>query len=225
MSSPARPSVPSRRPVVRLRRALWRGRHLLLVTALAIGGAVVVHELRPPAPLSTHILVLARDVPAGSELSTQDLTSATVPPALAGPEMMRSADEAVGSRLAVGLPAGFPVTGRVLVGPGLASGTAPGEVVVPVRLADAAVARTLHPGDRVDLMAATADAAASEGGAAVVAAGALVVARGDDGDGGLLGSEQPASLVYVAVPQATAPDVVGASAWSPLRVVLPGYQP
>lgn len=220
MRSP--PVPPSRRRRVRLRRVLWRWRHALLAVAVVCAVGVVVQEVRPPEPATVPALVLARDVPAGVPLEEADVLRAELPRDLAPARVLRAPPEAVGRRLAVGLPTGFPLAAEVLVGPGLAAGTAPGDVVVPVRLADAAVTRTLRPGDRVDLLAATADAAASEGGAEVVAAGALVVALEEGGGGGLLGAEEPASLVFVAVPRGAAPDVVGASAWAPLRVVLPG---
>lgn len=213
---------PSQRRPVRVRRVLWRWRHALLAGALLCGGWSVVAELRPTPPPTVEVLVLARDVPAGGELTAADVTTAALPTALVAPGMLRAPPDAVGERLAVGLPAGFPLAAEALVGPGLADGVPPGEVVVPVRLADPAVARTLRPGDRVDLLAATADAAASEGGAHVVAAAALVVARDEGGGGGLLGGEEPAPLLFVGVPRAVAPAVVGASAWAPLRVVLPG---
>ncbi len=180
----------------------------------------MVHELRPPAPATVEVLVLARDVPAGAELGPGDLRTEALPRGLAAPRMLRSPPDVVGERLAVGLPAGFPLAPEVLVGTGLAAGAAPGEVVVPVRLADPAVVDALRPGDRVDLLATSADAAATTGGAHVVAAGALVLARDDGAGGGLLGTGEPTSLVFVAVPRGVVPDVVGASAWSPLRVVL-----
>lgn len=219
---PSPPVPPSRRRRLRVRRLLWRWRHALLAVGVVSAVAVVVHEVRPPAPATVAVVVLARDVPAGAPLDGSDVLTVQLPRELVAARMLRAPTDAVGERLAVGLPAGFPLAAEVLVGPGLAEGTAPGEVVVPVRLADAAVARTLRPGDRVDLLAATADAAASEGGAEVVAAGALVVALEEGGGGGLLGGEEPAALVLVAVPRGAAPDVVGASAWAPLRVVLPG---
>lgn len=219
---PSPPVPPSRRRRLRLRRLLWRWRHALLAVAVVSAVGVVVQELRPPAPATVAVVVLTRDVPAGAALAETDVHSVRLPRELVAARMLRAPAEVVGQRLAVGLPAGFPLAEEVLVGPGLATGTAPGEVVVPVRLADAAVAGTLRPGDRVDLLAATADAAASAGGAEVVAAGALVVALEPGSGGGLLGGEEPASLVFVAVPRAAAPDVVGASAWAPLRVVLPG---
>ncbi|WP_324650598.1 Flp pilus assembly protein CpaB [Georgenia sp. H159] len=220
MSAPSVP--PSRRWPARSRRLLWRWRHALLLAAVLAGCWTVVHELRPPAPATVDVLVLARDVPAGSTLGAADVRTAPVPTHLVAARMLHDPDDAVGERVAVGLPAGFPLAAEVLVGPGLATGVPAGEVVVPVRLADAAAARTLRPGDRVDLLAATADAAATAGGAEVVAAGALVMALDEGDDAGLLGGQEPSSLVFVAVPRSAAPSVVGASAWAPLRVVLPG---
>lgn len=217
----SRSSLPSRRPSTRLRRLLWRGRYLSLVVAALVTTAVVLGELRPPDPATTAVVVLRRDVPGGSELTEQDVEVALLPPELAGPQMARSSREVVGRQLALGLPAGFPVSEQVLVGPGLVAGLAPGLVLVPVRLADPAVAATLHPGDRVDLVAATADAAGGAGSAEVVAAGALVVTRAEQDAAGLLSSEQ-APLVFVAIPRAAVAPVVGASAWAPLRIVLTG---
>ncbi len=216
------PRPPSQRHVVRLRRLLWRWRHVLLLAAALAAGWAVVGELRPPTPPTLDVLVTARDVPAGTELAPADVRVVALPRELVAPGTLRSADAAVGERLAVGLPGGFPLAEEVLVGPGLAAGAPAGEVVVPVRLADPAVVRSLRPGDRVDLLSAGADAAGVEGGAHVVAGGALVVAREEGGGGGLLGGEEPAALVFVSVPRGTAPAVVGAGAWAPLRVVLTG---
>lgn len=207
---------------MRVRRWLWRWRHLLLGTALLTAAWVVVGELRPPHPVTTEVVVLARDVPAGATLVAADLRLARVPPELAVAHVLHRTEDGVGEQLAVGLPQGFPLTDRILVGPGLTAAVEDGDVVVPVRLADAGVSATLRAGDRIDLLATAADAAVGPGGAQVVAARALVLALADDDGGGLLAAEQSAALVFVAVPRGQAPDVVGASAWAPLRVVLAG---
>lgn len=217
----SRSPLPSRRRSVRVRRLLWRWRYLLLAVSVLVATGVVLGELRPPEPVTTDVVVLARDVPAGSELAAGDLTLARLPPELAVAEAAGTPAEVLGRRLAVGLPAGFPLTERVLVGPGLVAGLPPGTALVPVRLADPAVAAALHAGDRVDLMSATADSAAGAGGAEVVAADAVVVSRSEATAGGLLGVDE-APLVFVAVPHAAVTAVVGASAWAPLRVVLTG---
>jgi hypothetical protein len=85
-----------------------------------------------------------------------------------------------------------------------------------VRIADAAVAGLLHPGDRVDVLA----------GARVVATGVTVVAvpgipgtppattAGPDGTG------PGGALVVLAVPRHTAASLSGAATSSPLAVAL-----
>ncbi|MFC4553999.1 Flp pilus assembly protein CpaB [Georgenia faecalis] len=218
------PVPPSQRRWRRVRRRAWLSRHVLLAVALAAGAWVVVGELRPPAPPTEQALVLARDVPAGTTLTASDLTVRRVAPGQVPAGALRSAAGVEGTTLAVGLPAGFWLSRSVLVGPGLSDGAPPGTVVVPVRLADAAVAQLLRPGDRVDLLAATSDAAGSPGAAQVVAERALVLAQqAPAAAGGLLGtSEVSAPLVFVALAPERVTEVVGASAWAPLRVVLAG---
>jgi hypothetical protein len=85
---------------------------------------------------------------------------------------------------------------------------APDRVVrVPVRIADAGVARLLRPGDRVDVLAASR----------VVAAGARVAAVPEDGAGAL---EEDGALVVLAVPRTTAAALTGAAVRAPLMVAL-----
>ncbi|MEE6273159.1 SAF domain-containing protein [Georgenia wangjunii] len=212
--------LPSRGRSARLRRWAWRCRHVVLAVALALCVGVVLAELRPPPPRTEPVLVLARDVPAGAVLTGADLAVRQAGAGSVPAHALRAVGEAEGATLAVGLPAGFPLAGSVLVGPGLADGAPPGLVVVPVRLADPGVVAMLRPGDRVDLLAATADAAGTAGPAEVVAAGALVLARHEEAGAGLLGAGAEAPLVLVALPPPVAAAVVGASAWAPLRVVL-----
>src|SRR5690554_1870434 len=100
----SRSPLPSRRRSVRVRRLLWRWRYLLLAVSVLVATGVVLGELRPPEPVTTDVVVLARDVPAGSELAAGDLTLARLPE-LALVEAARTPAEVLGRRLAVGLPA------------------------------------------------------------------------------------------------------------------------
>lgn len=215
------PTPPSQRAGPRWRRRVWRHRHLLAAGVLALSGWTALSELRPPPPATEQVLVLARDRSAGVELTAADLELAQVATPLVPSGVLRQPDEALGARLALGLPAGLPLTEHLLAGPGLAAGAPPGHVVVPVRLADPAMAALLRPGDAVDLLTAAADAAGSAGGAEVVAAGALVMSLQHESGGGLLAAEPTAPLVLVALPAESATAVVGANAWAPLRLVLP----
>ncbi|MFB8777167.1 RcpC/CpaB family pilus assembly protein [Streptomyces broussonetiae] len=101
-------------------------------------------------------------------------------------------------------------------------------VTAPVRIADAATARLLRPGDRVDVIAAEETATGQE--ARVVARGAVVsrtpeplraTADPDDATGADLdGSAETGALVLLSVPRSAAADLAGASATARLAVTL-----
>ncbi len=82
-------------------------------------------------------------------------------------------------------------------------------VAAPVRIADAATARLLRPGDRVDVIAA------DEGGAAQVVAAGARVTRVLEAD-----PAQTGALVVLSVPRTTAARLAGAGATSRLAVTL-----
>ncbi|MGW1890193.1 hypothetical protein ACWCP6_07960 [Streptomyces sp. NPDC002004] len=83
-------------------------------------------------------------------------------------------------------------------------------VTAPVRIADAAAVRLLHPGDRVDVVAA------GETGARVVAPRARVVEVPEAQDTAAEGG----ALVVLSVPRPTAARLAGAAATSRLAVTL-----
>ncbi|GHH80185.1 hypothetical protein GCM10018793_34700 [Streptomyces sulfonofaciens] len=93
---------------------------------------------------------------------------------------------------------------------------APELVTAPVRIADAAAVRLLHPGDHVDVIAADAPGAGGTGQPQVVAEGARVVElpRTDTG------SAVDGALVVLSVPRPTAARLAGAGARSRLAVTL-----
>ncbi|MFJ4472823.1 hypothetical protein ACIP2X_35785 [Streptomyces sp. NPDC089424] len=87
-------------------------------------------------------------------------------------------------------------------------------VSAPVRIADAATAALLHPGDRIDVVAA--EEAAPGGAAEVVARGALVTEVPDPLDGDAVAG----ALIVLSVPRAVATRLAGASTTSRLAVTL-----
>ncbi len=183
----------------------WRWRFLVAALCLGLAASVTVDALRPAPPSGVDVLVAARDLPAGLELTAADLRVSTVPESTAVTGA-RASDDAraalVGRTTAVALPAGIPLVPQLLAGTGLAG--PPGTVVAAVRLADDALATLLAPGDRVDLLAAPA-----EGGAGVtLARRALVLPSPPRAEGGgLLGSSVASRaplLVAVRPDEATA---------------------
>lgn len=213
--------VPSQRRVVRWRSRAWRHRHLIAATAVALAGWTVVSEVRPPPPATDPVLVLRRELPAGATLSAADVDVVDIARPIAPEHALREPGDVLGARLAVGLPPGQPLTEHLLAGPGLASGAPDGHAVVPVRLADDAVAGLLRAGDEIDLLSTAADEAGSAGAARVVASAALVVSVHGSGGSGLLGTETADPLVLVAIHRDAVDATVGANAWAPLRVSIP----
>jgi Flp pilus assembly protein CpaB len=215
MPDPSDPWPWSRRRA-RLRRS---GRRLLLarrrpLAALCAGVAVVggVHAARPTPPPTVAVTVAARDLPAGSILTRDDLAVRRFPtadaPAGSGPA-------AVGRTLAAPVREGEAVTDVRLVSPSLVSGF-PDRVAMPVRIADADAAGLLRAGDHIDLLAADPRG----GRASYVAVNVPVLALpapadGDGAAGGLTGR-----LVVVAVLAADVDRIAGAAATDLLSVVL-----
>ncbi|UZN04238.1 SAF domain-containing protein [Cellulomonas sp. S1-8] len=148
------PPLPHGRPPTRLRvRALaWRTRFAVAALFLGIAAGVTVHTLRPPPAASVPVVVLARDVAAGSALVAADLEVVDVPPGVAPAGALPRTGDAAGRVTAVDLPARLPLTPALLADSTLTG--PPGTVVVAVRLDDAAVADLLEPGLHLDLVAA-----------------------------------------------------------------------
>jgi pilus assembly protein CpaB len=197
-----------RSPVHAARRAA-----AALLTVLAL-----VLALRPPpappgagSPDAVAVAVSARDLPAGTVLTADDLATSRYPPAAVPAGVAGDPEQLLGRALAGSVRAREPITDARLVGPGVTSLLPDGQVAAPVRLADLAVAALVHTGDRVDVLATAADAPAAE----VVAAGALVVAAtGTDEDGG-------AGLLLLAVDNETAARLAAAATTATLTVTLP----
>lgn len=187
---------------------------------LGIAALVVVDEVRPAEPIRAPVLTLAAPRPAGSTLAAADLVLRAVPPDAVPDGAYTDPDEAIGARLAVGLPAGFPIGPSLLAGPGLAAGAPPGTVVAPVRLSDAGLARLLRAGDRLDLHRAPSDGGG--GPSSVLARSALVLAGAQDDSVGFLDTTTETPLLLVAVSEDVATLVTGAGGWSPLGAVLVG---
>lgn len=215
-SGPGEASRPPRR-IRRLRVLCWRWRHLVAASALGLAAAVAVGATTPAPPPSERAVVLSSARPAGAVLRNGDLVVRTVPTDLLPDGALLEPEQLVGERLAVALPAGYPLADGVLVGPRLARGAPPGTVVVPVRLADRDVAELLGAGDRVDLLRAP-----SEGGPAmVVARDVLVMARPSSGTEDALGLATPGpALLLVAATPEVATLLVGVGAWDPISAVL-----
>lgn len=206
----SRPSV--RRRLAALRRTLLRRRRLLASAAAGLAVLAVAGAVRPPEPATTPVVVAARDLPAGTTVSEDDVAVVDLPPE-AAPAAATSVDDLLGAVLSA------PVAAREPVGPQRVVGTtaweaSPGEVAVPVRIPDAGVVGLLSVGDEVDVLAT--DAQGSE--TVAVAYGARVAALPEATTDPALGGR----LVVLVVEQRDVEDLVGAAAGAFVSVVYPG---
>ena len=169
-----------------------------LLAALAVWAGLTA--LRPGPPPTVQVVVAARQLPAGHRLSGADLTVHDYPVALAPADAIADPTTVVGRHLVGPLAEGSPVGLQAMV---TTRTLAPGHLLAPIRVGDAAVLGLLRVGDRVTLTATT-----SQQSATVVARGVPVAAIPRAPDAGPLGGgSDTASLILVEVAEQTAADL------------------
>jgi Flp pilus assembly protein CpaB len=219
--------VLSRRPPpdpgrVSLRRRTGTVRRLASAALVAAAVATGLLALSDQPPAGTPVLVAARDLAAGTVLTARDVQLDPRSPGQLPDGTLTSTRDVVGRVLASGTRRGEVLTDVRLVGPSLVDTLGPGQVAVPVRVADAAVAALVAPGDHVDVLVAV------DGGgpAQTVVTDATVLARpGSTGSGGLLGTasaDGQGGLVVLGAGGQDARALAGAAAHGPLSLTLRG---
>lgn len=202
-SAPPTLTVPVRRRLRRLRRAVLRRRRPLaaLLAALAVVSALQV--ARAPAATTVPVLVAGRDLAPGAVLRAEDLTTSGFHPDSV-PQGTVDLRAAVGRRLVGPVRSGEPLTDVRLLDDALLA-RYPGTAAVPVRLGDADAADLLRVGDRVTVLAA--DPQASGPAVAVAEAAPVLALPRPRGGPGLTGG----ALVVLALDPGTARVVAGAA--------------
>ncbi|MFI7588798.1 RcpC/CpaB family pilus assembly protein [Spongisporangium articulatum] len=214
-----------------LQLAWWRHRRTVLAVPVALLAWVVLRSL-VPGEATVLVPVVTHDLAAGAVLGADDVRPVAWP---AGTEPGGLVPATTGRVLAGAMRAGEPVTDARLVGRSLLLGQPGGSVAVAVRLADAAGAALVRPGDRVDVLAARADGESAAASADPVASAALVLnvpaAQSDSAaeGGGVLGltrasgasaAEGASAVLLLAVDRATAARLAAAQADQLLSVAL-----
>ena len=175
--------------------------------ALVVLAAVAALRSDPHGD-QTDIVVAARDLSPGVELTAADVRlekrmAATVPDG-----SQSSVDAVVGSTLAGPARRGEVLTDVRLLGPRLAQSAAgPNARIVPLHLADTALLDLVRPGDVVDVLAAPKDDV-DDATPLVVATDAIVVLVSEKQKGPGAGGDR---VVLVALPAHAANDVAGAT--------------
>ncbi|MBV2361988.1 SAF domain-containing protein [Streptomonospora nanhaiensis] len=188
--------------------ARWRRALGAACAALALTGAVLL--LRPtPAP-TAEVWVAARPLTALEPIAPGDLILRALPAGAVPDGALEPSHPTVGRSLSGPVGRGEVITRARLADPP-ARGHGPGMVAAPLRVPDPGVVDLLHPGSRVDVLAAPADPAVATaadfggtGGPAAAPAVTVVedrpvIAVPDPGSGGGLGGGSPGGLVLLAV--------------------------
>ncbi|MCU1432670.1 MAG: hypothetical protein JWP95_1775 [Actinotalea sp.] len=225
-----------RPPLLTLRIALWRARHLVVCGVVIAAAWAGVRQLAPPPTPTGPVVVAARDVAAGASLVAADLRVARVPVHLVPDDAITEPTTLLGRSVVVGLPRGLAVVEHVLAGSRFALEPPDGTVVVPVSVSTTTSA-LLQAGDRVDLIAPMLPGGYGEvmpgpdgvpAEPEVLARGALVVdvGGGRESEGGGLvglgadGGADPVTLVAVSADEGRR--LAAAAASGPLGAVLVG---
>ena len=183
----------------------------MLARRIAASGLVVlagVAALRPdPDGHAAHVVVAARDLSPGNELTAADVRLETrlIPTIPDGSQS--DVGSVVGSTLAGPARRGEVLTDVRVLGRRLAESAAgPDARIVPVHPADSALIDLVRPGDVVDVVAASENS--SQANPHVIATDAIVVSLSAKQKGQTATNER---VVLVALPAASANVVAGAA--------------
>ncbi len=213
-----------------LGRAVGWHRRLLAAGLLAGSLTLALTALSPPAAPTVGVLAAARDLAGGSTLSARDLMVVEVAAGTEPEGRATTAAELVGHVLAAPVRRGETITDVRVLGSALLAASGRGLVAAPVRIADAAAADLLRPGDVVDLVAARSDGegvggtarASPDLGVARLVASAVRVLAVPAQSGSRFGdaASGEGALVVVATSDATAARLAAAAASSRLSVII-----
>ncbi len=185
-------------------RSLWWRYRPLVVGLVVFWLVLAIPGLLQPSATTTPVLVATRDLEAGAVIADDDVALAHFPAGLAPPSSLPDPQGAVGHQLRQTVAEGTPVVPSALADDGW--GLGPGEVAVPVRLADPLVASLLASGDTLELVDADGEATAS-----LTQEARLLALLADPDRSGMLGGPAPSSpLLLVAVPRSVATQVLDA---------------
>lgn len=201
-----------------IRSWLWRYRPALVAALAALAAWSAIGAVRPaPAP-TTSVVAPTSDLPAGHVLAAGDVALLDLPSDVAPTAAVVAPADLVGRRIAHPVADGVPLVPDDLVESGAWEAAEPGELVVPVRLADPAVAALLPIATPIHLVSATGS------GPTLLTTRARLVARVDESSGGSMlgGSEQTETLLLLAVPAEVATLVLDAGAGGTLTIAVGG---
>lgn len=156
-------------PFAALTRTLRWHRRVVAAVLAGLAALFALQALSPPPPVTLPVVVTTRAIPAGSTLGEGDVKVAQLPAGAAPADAPRELRQVVGRQALTALPAGAVVLREVTLDP--TASLPKGQVLVPFRIADPAIAALVRVGDVVSVVAPD-----SEGRTKVVAARVRVAA-------------------------------------------------
>lgn len=214
---------PTHRRLAReLRRAAAWHRRLLSAGLLAAAVAFALQAASPDPPPGRRVVVVRHDLPGGRVVAPGDVAVRELPAGAVPTGALHAPGEVDGRTLAAPARAGEVLTDVRLVGRSLLASYADPLVAAPVRIADAASARLLRPGDVVDVLAAGADDAIGDQARLVASAVEVITVPSVPRDA--LGVNDPTggALLVVATTDQTAARLAQAAVSQRLSIVVRG---
>lgn len=146
-------------------------RRLLAVALLALAAALALRG--DPNARRTEVMIAARDLAPGQILGPDDLRAASRETTSLPDGFARSPAPLLGATLTGAVHSGEILTDLRVIGPRLAAVAtgSPDARIVPIRLADNAVAAVLRAGDRVDVVVHPARTLATDAAVVLVSGG------------------------------------------------------
>jgi len=208
------PSVaPGRRRPLRalVRAASWHRRKLAVVATIA---AVLtgVSAAAPAGPTMITVVKAKSQLPGGTVLSASDLVLDRVVASDVPDGVVTDTNELLGKMLAAPVAENQMMT--LLSTTATRTAVLPGHVIAPLKLADAALAALIRPGDVVDVIAADPD---GEQGAVVAANARVVTVLQQPSD--RMGPGPEGALVLIDVDSQTAAVLARAAASAALSII------
>lgn len=202
------------------RRALRRRRRTLAALAAALLLAVlapsVLPAILPGASPTTTVVVAASDLPAGTTLEADDLSSVRVAEDLAPPRSLDGPEQLRGHRTVVAVPAGTPLLPGMLEGETTAA-VPEGHALMAIS-APAVLAPHLAPGATIEVLSSTPQ----EGRTRSTRAQVVEVSPDEDGGGAAIGGgASNETVVLISVDPAGARELAHAhhEGWLMISVI------
>lgn len=169
-----------------------------MLSAVCAGLAVILllSVIKPGGPQTSQVLVAARELPAGTELTEDDLVFAKLAKQSQWPGLVSDPGNYLGRVLAHSLAANQPLNERDLLGPELLTGLGPGLVAVAVPAGNESSNILLQVGDAIDIYGAASDLSST---AVLVAHNARVLALPQSHSTGMLSGGSDKQSVVVAI--------------------------